>query len=324
MVIALHYAARMRLLLVAALFATAIPACADQTAADPIDDVGDDGKEDAAGATLCDSLPVASKELCSQIPNNGWRTALRAELTQPYFETLAVAVADARRADAATTDVNQNVYPSEDNMFAALRYVSPGRAKAVILGQDPYINVGQAIGLSFSVAPGIDVPPSLQNVYAELVREAADPAASDDLPAGFACPADGDLRPWAKKGVFMLNAILTVRHGAAGSHADFGWQRLTDAIIRVVRDRNADKPVAYLLWGSYARAKKKLILENGANPNLLVLESNHPSPLASGFVGNGHFAAANAFLVAQGRTPIDWSLPVPAAGVTTTTRCTEL
>jgi uracil-DNA glycosylase len=286
-----------------------IAACAvDQAGVDPDEDPGD-GKEDSAGATLCDKLPAASKKLCSLIPNNGWRTALKAELTQPYFEELATAVAKARAADARTTDVAANVYPAEDNTFAALRYVSPGSVKAVILGQDPYIGVGQAIGLSFSVAPGIDVPPSLQRIYAELAREAADAVLGPELPKGFPCPTDGDLRPWAKHGVFLLNAILTVQHGVAGSHAAFGWQKLTDAIIRVVRDRNATKPIAYLLWGDYARAKRALILEKGASENILVLESPHPSPLARGFIGNGHFATANKFLVDHGRPPIDWSLP---------------
>src|SRR6185295_14106587 len=154
-----------------------------------------DGKEDSAGATLCDKLPAASKHLCSLIPNNGWRTALKAELTKPYFEVLAKKVAEARALDASTTSLDANVYPAEENTFAALRYVSPGRVKAVIVGQDPYINVDQAMGLSFSVAPGLEVPPSLNNIYAELVREAGEPALAVDLPNGFVCPADGDLRP---------------------------------------------------------------------------------------------------------------------------------
>jgi uracil-DNA glycosylase len=289
---------------------------------DDEDDLG--GKEDAAGVIVCDSLPAASKRLCLQIPNNGWRSALKAELTQPYFERLAIAVADARDADAATTSVEANVYPAEANTFAALSYVSPGRVKVVIVGQDPYIGVDQAIGLSFAVAPGLAVPPSLNNIYAELVREAADPVLADELPYGFRCPADGDLRPWAKRGVFLLNAMLTVRHGVAGSHAAFGWQQLTNAILRIARDRNADDPVAYLLWGSFARASRTLILEHGESPNILVLESNHPSPLTTGFVGNGHFAAADRFLVDHGHRPIDWSLPAPAAGVTTAHSCREL
>jgi uracil-DNA glycosylase len=312
-----------RFALVTALLAGFAGCAADPAPADTGDDSAD-GKEDAAGAVLCDHLPTASKRLCTLIPNNGWRTALKAELTQPYFEELATAVAKARDADAATTSVDANVYPAEENTFAALRYVSPGRVKAVIMGQDPYINVDQAMGLSFSVAPGLDVPPSLNNIYAELVREAADATLGDSLPNGFVCPANGDLSPWAKRGVFMINAILTVRHGTPGSHADFGWQKLTDAILKIARDRNADDPTVYLLWGSYARAKKALILEDGPNPNnpnVLVLESNHPSPLATGFYGNGHFAAANDFFVDHGTSPIDWALPAPAAGVTTKHKC---
>lgn len=287
------------------------------------DDFVDD-KEDAAGATLCDPLPAASKTLCLQIPNNGWRTALKAELTKPYFETLARQVAGARAIDLASDRVEDNVYPAHEQTFAALRYVSPGRVKVVIVGQDPYIGVDQAMGLSFSVAPGLAVPPSLNNIYAELVREAADPELAGELPNGFVCPADGDLTPWAKRGVFLINAILTVRHGVAGSHAAFGWQNLTDAILRVARDRNAARPTVFMLWGSYARAKARLVVENGANPNALVLESPHPSPLADGFVGNGHFARANAFLVAGDRTPVDWSLPPPPAGVTPQHSCREI
>jgi uracil-DNA glycosylase len=302
-------------------------ACTAPTPVEDEDDIGGDGKEDSAGATLCEPLPQPAKGLCEQIPNNGWRSALKAEIFEPYFEELAQRVADARAEDAVTTDVAMNVYPAEDNTFAALRYVSPGRVKVVVVGQDPYIGVDQAIGLSFSVAPGLDVPPSLNNIYAELVREAADTSLAADLPNGFECPADGDLQPWARRGVFLLNAILTVRHGEAGSHADFGWQRLTDAILSIARDRNAEKPTVYMLWGSYARKAKTLILEEGpnpGNPNVLVLESNHPSPLATGFVGNGHFAAANKFLSEHERTPIDWALPPPEAGVTTPHKCKEL
>jgi uracil-DNA glycosylase len=300
-------------------------ACAEPAPVD--EDAAGDGKEDAAGATLCEPLSQPAKGLCEQIPNNGWRSALKSEIFAPYFAELAQAVADARAEDAATTDVAANVYPAQENTFAALRDVSPGRVKVVVVGQDPYIGVDQAIGLSFSVAPGLPVPPSLNNIYAELVREAGDPALAGDLPYGFECPLDGDLRPWASRGVFLLNAILTVRHGEAGSHADFGWQRLTDAILSIARDRNAEKPTVYMLWGSYAREAKTLILEEGpnpGNPNVLVLESNHPSPLATGFVGNGHFAAANEFLSKHDRTPINWALPVPEAGIATTHRCTEL
>lgn len=296
-----------------------VAACTEPAASVPDDDdeAGTEGKEDAAGATLCDALPTASRALCTQIPNNGWRTALRDELTAPYFEPLAQAVAAARAADTPGS-VTDNVYPAHIDTFAALRRVSPGRVKVVVVGQDPYIGEGQAMGLSFSVAPGLAVPPSLENIYAELVREAADPDLSAELPNGFGCPANGDLTPWARRGVFLLNAILTVRHGEAGSHESFGWQSLTDAILRVVRERNADKATAYMLWGSFARAARP-----PASPNILVLESNHPSPLTSGFVGNGHFAKANAFLVEHDRSAIDWALPLPADGVTPAHDCTE-
>ena len=307
----------------------AVFACTDSSVPVEQDEDLGDGKEDSAGATLCDGLPAASKALCTEIPNNGWRTALKAELTKPYFESLAQAVAEARAIDARSTDVADNVYPAESDTFAAFRRVSPGRVKVVIVGQDPYFREDQAMGLSFSVTPGLPVPPSLENIYAELVREAADATASAALPSGFECPEDGDLTPWATRGVFMLNAILTVRDGLPGSHEKFGWQSLTDAVLRVIRERNARQGTVYMLWGAFARSTKPLILgqENGAtpaaNPNVLVLESNHPSPLATGFVGKGHFSSANEFLVAKGRTAVDWSLPTPAEGVRPAHDCTE-
>jgi uracil-DNA glycosylase len=301
--------------------AAILAGCTAAPVADDPDAEGEgDGKEDTAGSKLCDSLPAASRDLCSQIPNNGWRTALKAELTQPYFEPLAQNIAAARAADDASSDPADNVYPTRDNTFTALRRLSPGRVKVVIVGQDPYINVNEAMGMSFSVSPGIAVPPSLRNIFVELGREAADADLGPELPAGFGCPANGDLTKWAGRGVLLLNAILTVRDGTPGSHKDFGWQSLSDAILRVVRDRNHDLATAYLLWGAFAQAKESLIAgrENGLNPPpnpmTTVLKSPHPSPLAQGFVGNGHFGLANRFLVAQGRTPVDWSLPAPAAG----------
>jgi uracil-DNA glycosylase len=285
-------------------------------------------KDDSAGAALCDPLSDAARDLCLQIPDNGWRRALAGELAQPYFAELAESVAAARAIDDGSADVHDNIYPAKADTFAALARVSPGRVRAVIVGQDPYIGVGQANGLAFSVAPGIAVPPSLNNIYAELVREADDPTLAVDLPSGFECPANGDLTPWVSRGVLLINAVLTVRHGAAGSHKGFGWQTLTDAMLRIVRDRNKDDPTVFLLWGAFAQAKEPLILgeENGANPepnpNVRVFRSNHPSPLTSGFVGNGHFASANQFLRERGGRPIDWSLPV-ATG-TTAHSCKEL
>jgi uracil-DNA glycosylase len=166
----------------------------------------------------------------------------------------------------------------------------------VLLGQDPYHRPGQAHGLSFSVRPGVRVPPSLRNVFKELAAD-----------LGAAAPATGDLTGWAAQGVLLLNAVLTVREGAAGSHAGKGWEAFTDATIRALNDR--DERIVFLLWGGYARRKADLV----TNPVHVVLEAGHPSPLNTrGFLGCRPFSAANKALADAGRTPVEWSLP--AAG----------
>lgn len=167
----------------------------------------------------------------------------------------------------------------------------------VILGQDPYHGPGQAEGLSFSVPKGQRIPPSLRNIYKELQRDLGIPPASH-----------GHLAAWARQGVLLLNSVLTVEAGRAGSHAGRGWEAFTDAVIGTIGA--LDRPVVFLLWGAYAQRKAPLIL----SPRALILTAPHPSPLSAhrGFLGCGHFSAANDFLTAQGASPIDWRLPETA------------
>ena len=185
------------------------------------------------------------------------------------------------------------VYPPREAVFAAFRLTPPERVRAVILGQDPYHEPGQAMGLSFSVPEGTALPKSLQNIYREL---------SADL--GCAPPETGDLTAWAEQGVFLLNSVLTVEAHRAGSHRAFGWERFTDAVIAAT---NAlPQPVAFLLWGNYAIKKAGLIHTDAPR---LVLTSAHPSPLSAyrGFFGSRPFSKINEFLAEQGETPVQWS-----------------
>jgi len=182
------------------------------------------------------------------------------------------------------------VYPSMYDIFNAFRYTPYSSVKAVILGQDPYHNEGQAHGLCFSVQKGVELPPSLVNIYKEL---------KSDL--GIEPSKSGCLTKWAENGVFLLNSTLTVRAGQANSHSGCGWQQFTDEVIKILAAR--EKPMVFLLWGGNARSKKKLI-----SGNHLVLECAHPSPLSAynGFFGCKHFSKANQFLIEHGETPIDW------------------
>ena len=182
------------------------------------------------------------------------------------------------------------VYPSMYDIFNAFRYTPYSSVKAVILGQDPYHNEGQAHGLCFSVQKGVELPPSLVNIYKEL---------KSDL--GIEPSKSGCLTKWAENGVFLLNSTLTVRAGQAKSHSGCGWQQFTDEVIKILAAR--EKPMVFLLWGGNARSKKKLI-----SGNHLVLECAHPSPLSAynGFFGCKHFSKANQFLIDHGETPIDW------------------
>jgi uracil-DNA glycosylase len=185
------------------------------------------------------------------------------------------------------------VFPTADDIFNAFHLTPLSEVKVVILGQDPYHNNGQAHGLSFSVKPGVDVPPSLVNIYKEL---------NDDL--GCNIPNNGYLEKWAKQGVLMLNTVLTVRAHQANSHRGIGWEEFTDAAILALNSQ--DRPIVFLLWGAPAQ-KKQVMLHN---PQHLVLKAPHPSPLSAyrGFFGCKHFSRANAFLEEHGIAPIDWQI----------------
>lgn len=178
------------------------------------------------------------------------------------------------------------------DIFNALKYTSYSDVKAVILGQDPYHGAGQAHGLCFSVKEGVAPPPSLKNIFKELNSE-----------LGIPIPKNGDLSGWAKEGVLLLNASLTVREGQANSHKDIGWTIFTDAVIRLLNER--EDPVIFLLWGGNAKKKQSLI----TNPWHYVLTSSHPSPLSAynGFIGCGHFKKCNEILRSMGKKEIDWS-----------------
>ncbi|MCR4678521.1 MAG: uracil-DNA glycosylase [Lachnospiraceae bacterium] len=216
---------------------------------------------------------------------NEWLPYLKPEFAKPYYKTLYEFVKDEY--------TNHVIFPPSDKIFSALEHTSAKDVKVVIIGQDPYHEPGQAHGMSFSVLPGVKTPPSLQNMYKELNTE-----------LGCYIPNNGYLIKWADQGVLLLNAVLTVRSGAANSHKGKGWEQFTDAVIRAVNAQ--DRPVVYLLWGSNARAKKALI----NNPKHLVLETFHPSPLSAynGFFGCGHFKKANEFLESNGIKPIDWQI----------------
>lgn len=194
-------------------------------------------------------------------------------------------------------DAGARIYPPMDQVFAALDATPFDQVKVVILGQDPYHGPGQAHGLSFSVPPGMRVPPSLANIYAELQRDLHIP------------PADhGCLLPWAQRGVLLLNTVLTVEEGVAGAHRDRGWEGFTDACIDALN--NARENLVFMLWGSHARSKAPQIDRR----RHCILQTTHPSPLSAwrGFAGCGHFSAGNRYLQGAGVGPVDWRLP-PAA-----------
>lgn len=182
------------------------------------------------------------------------------------------------------------IYPPAEDLFAAYRLCPPDRTRVLILGQDPYHGPGQAHGLSFSVRDGVRIPPSLRNVFKELAED-----------AGVAPPPSGDLTGWARQGVLLLNAVLTVRAGAPGSHAGRGWEAFTDATIRALDARRGR--IVFLLWGGYARKKAALVTQ----PQHVVIEAGHPSPLnRAGFRGSRPFSAANKALADAGRPVVDW------------------
>lgn len=215
---------------------------------------------------------------------NDWDDILQTEFSSDYYRSLR----EFLKHEYST----HRIYPPMHDIFNALRYTSRTDARVVLLGQDPYHGVGQAHGLCFSVRDGVPFPPSLKNIFKELSAE-----------LGIEPPTSGELTGWAKQGVLLLNTTLTVREGRPQSHLGQGWERLTDAIIDKMNDK--DTPVVFLLWGANARSKKQRV----TNARHLVLECAHPSPLSAhnGFFGCRHFLKANEFLVQTGQEPINWA-----------------
>ena len=214
-----------------------------------------------------------------------WKEALAGEFKKDYFREL---VSELHREKAAGTVI----YPPGPLIFNAFDKTPLPSLKVVILGQDPYHNPGEAMGLSFSVPDGVRIPPSLRNIFKEI---------ESDL--GIRMSGSSNLEPWARQGVLLLNSILTVRAGAAASHRSLGWEYFTDAVIRCISERC--EGIVFLLWGRYARSKAVLIDSSRHH----VLEAAHPSPLAGGaFFGCRHFSRTNELLIEEGRSPIDWKL----------------
>ncbi len=216
---------------------------------------------------------------------NDWLNVLKDEFKKPYYKRLF----DFVREEYKT----RQIFPPADDIFNAYHLTPFKDVKVVIIGQDPYHNVGQAHGLCFSVAKDVDIPPSLVNIYKEL---------HDDL--GCYIPNNGFLEKWAKEGVLLLNSVLTVRAHQANSHQGKGWEEFTDATIRALNE--VDRPIVFLLWG--APAQKKAAMLN--NPKHLILKAPHPSPLSAyrGFFGCKHFSKTNEFLKENGLKPIDWQI----------------
>lgn len=223
-----------------------------------------------------------------------WHDVLAEEKQQPYFIDTLSAVAEARASGIT-------VYPPQKDVFNAFRFTELGNIKVVILGQDPYHGPNQAHGLSFSVLPGINPPPSLVNMYKELEASIPD----------FTRPKHGYLESWARQGVLLLNTVLTVEAGQAHSHAKLGWETFTDKVIALINQHC--EGVVFLLWGAHAQKKGRIIDRQRHH----VLAAPHPSPLSAhrGFLGCGHFLQTNQYLVDRGEQPIDWTprLPEPKA-----------
>lgn len=216
---------------------------------------------------------------------NDWLVPLQAEFKKPYYKKLYTKVKEEY--------TSRQVFPSPNDIFNAFSLTPLSEVKVLILGQDPYHDVGQAHGLCFSVKPEVEIPPSLANIYKEL---------HDDL--GCYIPDNGYLEKWAKQGVMLLNTVLTVRAHQANSHHGIGWEEFTDAAIRTLNEQ--DRPIVYMLWGRPAQTKISML----NNPKQLILKAPHPSPLSAyrGFLGCRHFSQANEFLKKNGLQEIDWQI----------------
>jgi uracil-DNA glycosylase len=223
--------------------------------------------------------------------NPSWLEPLRAEFDSPYMAGLKAYLVAEKAA-------GKRIFPKGTEWFRALDLTALEDVRVVILGQDPYHGEGQAHGLCFSVQPGVRPPPSLVNIYKELASDLGIPPVRH-----------GFLEHWAQQGVLLLNAVLTVQMGLAASHRDRGWERFTDAVIRLINAR--PEPVVFMLWGSYAQKKAAFVDSIDRGGRHLVLKAAHPSPLSAhnGFLGCKHFSKANAFLASHGQKPIDWALP---------------
>lgn len=217
--------------------------------------------------------------------NNDWDEIIGEEFNKDYYKTIRKFLKNEYKTSL--------IYPDMYDIFAALKLTSYEKVKVVIIGQDPYHGENQAHGLCFSVKPGVSIPPSLLNIYKEL---------NSDL--GYEIPNHGYLEKWAKQGVLMLNAVLTVKANQPASHSEIGWQNFTDAIIKSLNNKKT--PIVYILWGKHAIGKKKLITNN----KHLIIESVHPSPLSAyrGFFGSKPFSRANKFLEENSIEPVDWRI----------------
>ena len=214
-----------------------------------------------------------------------WKELLKSEFEKPYFKALVAELHNKKEA-------GEVIYPPGNLIFNAFELTPLDKVKVVILGQDPYHNVGQAHGLSFSVPDGVKLPPSLKNIFKEI---------EDDL--GIRMSGRPNLENWARQGVLLLNAVLTVQSGLAASHSNIGWQEFTDAVIKYISETR--EGIVFLLWGNFARSKRSLIDES----RHYVLEAAHPSPLARGaFFGCRHFSRTNEILLNEHKTPINWQL----------------
>lgn len=214
-----------------------------------------------------------------------WKTLLVEEMKKEYFRDLSKFL--------STEEISFNIFPAKENIFNAFKHCDFENTKVVVIGQDPYINPGQAQGLSFSVPESFPLPPSLLNIFKELKNDLNIPISKN-----------GDLTKWAKQGVLLLNCVLTVREGLSNSHKDKGWEEFTDRVIQKLNDEKEN--LVFILWGNFAKSKRKLI----TNRNHFIIESVHPSPLSahSGFFRSSPFSTVNGFLKSKGLTAIDWHL----------------